>query len=50
MDCFDIVKRMARKTDLVVKTFGLSDNADVRPDSYRLYRESLSVTLRGRRR
>jgi UDP-N-acetylmuramoyl-tripeptide--D-alanyl-D-alanine ligase len=47
MACFDLVKRMARKTDLVVKTFGLTDAADVYPDSYRLDRESLSVSYGG---
>ena len=47
MACFDLVKRMARKTDLVVKTFGLTDAADVHPESYRLDRESLSVTYGG---
>lgn len=47
MACFDLVKRMARKTDLVVKTYGLTEDADVRPDSYRLSRESLEVTLAG---
>jgi UDP-N-acetylmuramoyl-tripeptide--D-alanyl-D-alanine ligase len=47
MACFDLVKRMARKTDLVVKTFGLTDAADVYPDSYRLDRESLSVVYEG---
>jgi len=47
MAFLDIVMERARKSDLVVKSFGLSEKADVRPDSYRLYRDSLSVTFRG---
>ncbi len=47
MDCLDIVMERARKADLVVKSFGLSDRADIRPDSYRLYRDSLCVVFRG---
>ncbi len=47
MDCLDIVMAGARKSDLVVKSFGLSDRADIRPDSYRLYHDSLSVLFRG---
>ncbi|HOD15448.1 MAG TPA: UDP-N-acetylmuramoyl-tripeptide--D-alanyl-D-alanine ligase [Spirochaetota bacterium] len=47
MTCFDLVKRMARTTDLVVKTYGLTDDADVHPDSCRLSRESLEVTING---
>ena len=39
----DIIMEKARKVDLVVTTFGLSDKADIRPDSYRLYRDSISV-------
>ncbi|MBP7738111.1 MAG: UDP-N-acetylmuramoyl-tripeptide--D-alanyl-D-alanine ligase [Spirochaetes bacterium] len=47
MDCLDIVMAGARKSDLVVKSFGLSDRADIRPDSYRLYHDSLTVLFRG---
>ncbi len=47
MNCLDIIMERARKTDLVVKSFGLSGKADIRPDSYRLYRDSLSVGFRG---
>jgi len=47
MGCLDIVMERARKSDLVVKSFGLSEKADIRPDSYRLYRDSLSVMFRG---
>ena len=47
MDCLDIVMEQARKSDLVVKGFGLSERADIRPESYRLYRDSLSVMFRG---
>ena len=45
--CLDIIMEKARAMDLVVTTFGLSDNADIRPDSYRLYRNSVAVTYRG---
>jgi UDP-N-acetylmuramoyl-tripeptide--D-alanyl-D-alanine ligase len=47
MDCLDIVMAGALKADLVVKSFGLSEKADIRPDSYRLYRDSVSVEFRG---
>ncbi len=47
MGCIDIVMERARKADLVVKSFGLSEKADISPDSYRLYRDSVSVEFRG---
>jgi UDP-N-acetylmuramoyl-tripeptide--D-alanyl-D-alanine ligase len=47
MKCLDIIMNKAREMDLVVETFGLSEHADVRPDSYRLYRGSITVTYRG---
>jgi UDP-N-acetylmuramoyl-tripeptide--D-alanyl-D-alanine ligase len=45
-DFMDIIMEKARKVDLVVTTFGLSEKADIRPDSYRLYRDSISVVYR----
>ncbi len=47
MQCLDIIMEKARERDLVVATFGLSDGADLHPDAYRLYRESVAVTFRG---
>lgn len=45
-ECLDIIMEKARAMDLVVKSFGLSEKADIRPDAYRLYRDSLTVTFR----
>ncbi|OHD65519.1 MAG: hypothetical protein A2176_14125 [Spirochaetes bacterium RBG_13_51_14] len=47
MNCFDTFKRGARTIDLVVKTFGLSDSADIYPDEYRLFRNSISIRYQG---
>lgn len=46
MNCMDIIMEKARKVDLVVTTFGLSEKADIHPDSYRLYRDCISVVYR----
>jgi len=47
MRCLDIIMQRALEMDLVVETFGLSEGADVRPDGYRLYHDSVAVTFRG---
>ena len=46
MSCLDIIMEKARKVDLVVTTYGLSEKADIHPDSFRLYRDSISVVYR----
>ncbi|MBN2158284.1 MAG: UDP-N-acetylmuramoyl-tripeptide--D-alanyl-D-alanine ligase [Spirochaetes bacterium] len=46
-DCLDVIMKKAREMDLVVGTFGLSEKADIRPDSYRLYQTSLAVAWGG---
>ena len=47
MNCLDLIARKAAGLGLAVKTFGLSDTADIYPDSYALYRDSVSVVFGG---
>jgi hypothetical protein len=39
---FDMMADQARAEGFSIKTFGLSESSDCRPDSYRLTRDSLS--------
>ena len=47
MNCLDIVTAAARELGIRVKTYGLSDGADIRPESYGLSRDSVTVRYGG---
>jgi len=47
-DCFDLVNERAGMLGITVKTFGLSDRADVSPESYRPARDGITVTIKGK--
>ncbi len=47
MHCFDFVMKEARRRGLQVKTFGLSAEASIRPDSYELYLDKIVVVYKG---
>ena len=48
-ECFHIVEKHASDHGVNLVTFGVEAGADFRPDSFRLTRESVSVTYRGRK-
>lgn len=48
-ECFHIVERLASEHGAKLVTFGLEPGADVRPDSFKLTRESVRVTYRGKK-
>jgi UDP-N-acetylmuramoyl-tripeptide--D-alanyl-D-alanine ligase len=39
--CFDFLYKKASNMDINIRTFGLSDNADVRPETYKLFSDSI---------
>lgn len=47
-ECFHIVEKHAADHGVKLITYGLEAGADIRPDSYRLTRESVSVSYKGR--
>jgi len=47
MNCLDIIMWRARRLGLSVKTFGLSNAADIYPDSYGLFRNKTTVVFNG---
>ncbi|PKL37604.1 MAG: UDP-N-acetylmuramoyl-tripeptide--D-alanyl-D-alanine ligase [Spirochaetae bacterium HGW-Spirochaetae-1] len=46
-ECLDIVTSEARERGCEVRTFGLTDRAHIRPESYRLQRDRVEITYRG---
>ncbi len=46
-ECFPLLARLAAERELVVKTFGLSPQCDLRPDSCRLAVDRSTVTVGG---
>ncbi len=48
-ECFHIIEKHASEHGVNLLTFGLEAGADFRPDSFKLTRESVSVTYRGRK-
>ncbi|MBN2077910.1 MAG: UDP-N-acetylmuramoyl-tripeptide--D-alanyl-D-alanine ligase [Spirochaetes bacterium] len=47
MRCFDLVEKLAREAGLAVETYGLSRDALIRPDSYRMEDGCVAVTFGG---
>ncbi len=47
MRCFELVGNLAREAGLTVETYGLTDGAGIRPESYRLEDDRVAVTFRG---
>jgi UDP-N-acetylmuramoyl-tripeptide--D-alanyl-D-alanine ligase len=41
MQYFNLISKKASDMDMNIKTFGLSDNADVKPDSYKLFFDTI---------
>jgi UDP-N-acetylmuramoyl-tripeptide--D-alanyl-D-alanine ligase len=39
--CYDLLYKKASDMNMNIKTFGLSDNADVKPDSYKLFADTI---------
>lgn len=48
-ECFHIVEKLASEHGVKLVTFGIESGADVRPDSFKLTRGSVSVTYRGKK-
>jgi len=45
-ECFDLLQEQAEKMKLVLKTFGLSDNADISPDNFKLKNDSIDLVYK----
>ncbi len=48
-ECFHLVERHAAENGVKVVTYGIEAGADIRPDSFNLTRDSVSVSYKGRR-
>ncbi len=48
-ECFHIIEKLAMERCMKIVTFGIEPGADVRPDSFRLTRDSVTVIYRGRK-
>jgi len=46
-ECYDILEQKAQQMGLAVRTFGLAEGADYRPDSYRLLPDRIEFVFRG---